>query len=584
MNPHIPRRLCGVLLLASLAAGMPVDARGQEEVEELTRLPLAGHLELGSETPGMLTTDLLWTDGSYVQAWGLELAAGQSVTVDLLSDEFDAYLMVAGPGLDEILSDDDGAGACDSRITFAAPESGVYRVVVNTLDTEVTGRFRLRVTDEPGPVTAGECGVEQAELGDWLMSLSTDGRALSVGQEVPGELSAQDEASWDESYVQAWALPMRAGQEVTVDLLSDAFDAYLYLIGPGIAEPLTDDDSAGACDARITFTAPESGEYRVVVNSLMAVATGPFRVRVTDEPGPVTAGECEPFDDLAIGMDDEQIAWLMALSTAARALAVGDEVLGELTSSDSVGWDGTFAQAWELQMVAGQEATVDLLSDDFDAYLLLLGPGLEPLSDDDGAGACDARITFTAPETGAYRVIVNTVIGEATGRFRLRATDEPGPVTADVCETLGDLEEFMEEYGEELAEMPAWLQSLPVVGSLQLGGEVSGELTATDAVSDWDETHVQVWELTLAAGDQATVDLLSTDFDAYLMLVGPGIDGLEINDDGAGACDARISFTAVEGGAFRVAVNTVSGGATGSFRLRVTEEPGPMTPGGCGVR
>jgi hypothetical protein len=180
-------------------------------------------------------------------------------------------------------------------------------------------------------------------------------------------------------------------------------------------------------------------------------------------------------------------------------------------------------------------------------------------------------------------VIVNTVLGDAAGQFRLRAADEPGPITAGECETLGDLEEFLEEYESELGEMSDWLLTLPAVGSLRVGEEVTGELTASDPVSDWDDTHVQVWELVLQAGEQATVDLLSTEFDAYLLLVGPGIDGVEINDDGAGACDARLSITAGEGGAFLVGVNTISAGATGSFRLRVTEEPGPVTPGECGV-
>jgi hypothetical protein len=151
----------------------------------------------------------------------------------------------------------------------------------------------------------------------------------------------------------------------------------------------------------------------VVVNSLWSEATGRFRLRAMDQPGPVTAGECDMLEDT--DLDDEQLAWLMALPTAGRALGVGDEVRGELTFSDSVSWDDTYIQAWDLQMQGGQEATVDLLSDDFDAYLMILGSGLPLRSDDDGAGACDARITFTAPETGAYRVLVSSGCARPTG-------------------------------------------------------------------------------------------------------------------------------------------------------------------------
>jgi hypothetical protein len=216
-------------------------------------------------------------------------------------------------------------------------------------------------------------------------------------------------------------------------------------------------------------------------------------------------------------------------------------------------------------MQGGQEATVDLLSDDFDAYLMILGPGLPLRSNDDGAGACDARITFAAPETGAYRVLVNTILGESTGQFRLRATDQPGPMTAGECETLAGI-----------------VVTLPATGQLRVGAEVTGEITVSDPVSG-DETYLQVWELPLQAGERATVDLLSSDFDAFLYLVGPGIEGAAFDDDSAGACDARLTFTASESGTFRVAVNTVLSGSVGSYRLRVTEEPGPMTRGECSM-
>jgi hypothetical protein len=142
---------------------------------------------------------------------------------------------------------------------------------------------------------------------------------------------------------------------------------------------------------------------------------------------------------------------------------------------------------------------------------------------------------------------------------------------------------MMDEFEEELSEVAGMLFTLPATGQLRVGEEVTGELTASDPVSTWDETHVQVWELPLQAGDRATVDLLSTDFDAFLYLVGPGVEGANFDDDGAGACDARLTITASESGTFRVAVNTVLAGSVGSYRLRVAEEPGPMTPGECSM-
>jgi hypothetical protein len=578
VNPHITRRLGGALLLVCLVAGASLPARGQETVDDLSQMPLEGHLSVGSETPGYLTTDLLWFDGSYVQAWGLELAAGQEVSVDLLSDEFDAYLIVAGPGLEEFPSSDDDAGACDARVTFSAPQSALYHVVVNTLDSGDTGRFRLRVTHAPGPVTAGDCSIKDAKLAAWLMALPAGDWELSIGEEVEGELSRFDEVSRDGSYAQAWILRMLAGQEATLDLLSDEFDAFLYVMGPGLDAPLSNDDDAGRCDSRITFTAPQSGEYRVVVNSLWSEATGRFRLRAMDRPGPVTTAVCDMIKNP--DLDEEQVAWLMALSAAGRVLAVGDEVRGELTFSDSVSWDDTYIQAWDLRMPGGQEATVDLLSDDFDAYLMILGPGLPLRSNDRGAGACDARITFTAPETGTYRVLVKTAQVGSAGRFRLRATRQPGATTAGECDIVGDLGGFDDTEFAFDEEQVAWLMALPTGGrQLSVGQEARGELSALDEES-WDGSYVQAWALRMQAGQAATVDLLSDEFDAYLYVVGPGLEPLT-DDDGAGACDARITFTAPEAGEYHVVVNSLSGGSTGRFRLRATDRPGPVTDAEC---
>ena len=89
---------------------------------------------------------------------------GASVTVDLLSSAFDAFLFVFRPGISApdplggpLLQDDDGAGGCNSRISFVFPEDSIYRVIVTTVEARKGGLFILRVTETPGPRTPGSC-------------------------------------------------------------------------------------------------------------------------------------------------------------------------------------------------------------------------------------------------------------------------------------------------------------------------------------------------------------------------------------------------------------------------------------------
>ncbi len=115
-------------------------------------------------------------------------------------------------------------------------------------------------------------------------------------------------------------------------------------------------------------------------------------------------------------------------------MAIGQEHSAELTASDAPSPDGSFAQAWDLEIRDARRLTVDLLSDEFDAYLWVLAPNGEVMQDDDGAGACDARVVVESPANGTYRIVVNTTLPDQSGRYRLRATEEPGPVTAGSCQ------------------------------------------------------------------------------------------------------------------------------------------------------
>ena len=84
-------------------------------------------------------------DTTYAQIWALDGLAGETVTVDLISDAFDAYLMMAGPGFAKLLQDDDGGGACNARLTITFTESGAYQLLVNTVEPRTTGPFLLAV-------------------------------------------------------------------------------------------------------------------------------------------------------------------------------------------------------------------------------------------------------------------------------------------------------------------------------------------------------------------------------------------------------------------------------------------------------
>jgi hypothetical protein len=374
--------------------GAPSGAQAQAGRSLFELLDPEGELTVGEDVRGALSAaDVRDPSDSYVEAWALEGRAGESVTVDMISDDFDSYLYVVGPGLGETLSDDDSGGACHARITFTFLENGTFHVIASSTAARRTGPYMLRVSDTPGPTAGYSCGGMNPVL---LTDLPTDGRRLALGDVVSGSLSGRSPTIGDGRRAEAWLLEGRAEESVVVILESEAFDAYLYATGPGLGDVLSDDDGAGELNSRLVFTFPVDGDYLVVASQVSGGGVGEYTIRV------------------------EQPVDLAALPTEGRAVMVGGAVDGYLTLNDPLTADGRRGQAWALEGHAGENYVIELISEDFDAYLYFAGPGLsQPLTDDDGAGDLNSRITVTLPENGTYRVVASALDGGASGQFQL---------------------------------------------------------------------------------------------------------------------------------------------------------------------
>jgi serine protease Do len=89
---------------------------------------------------------VLPSDGSLYRAYTFEGRAGQSVTINLASPDFDTYLALLDPN-GQLVEENDGASQGDrsSRITVTLPRTGVYRVIVNAHDRRGRGRYLLTI-------------------------------------------------------------------------------------------------------------------------------------------------------------------------------------------------------------------------------------------------------------------------------------------------------------------------------------------------------------------------------------------------------------------------------------------------------
>jgi len=113
-----------------------------------------------------------------------------------------------------------------------------------------------------------------------LAALPTEGRTARAGAAMAGLLGAGDPLIVEGRSGRAWALEGRAGESYTIELRSTDFDAYLYFVGPGLAEPLFDDDGAGEGNSRLAVRLPQTGTYRVIVSAYNPGGQGAYELQV----------------------------------------------------------------------------------------------------------------------------------------------------------------------------------------------------------------------------------------------------------------------------------------------------------------
>ncbi|MFV1988587.1 MAG: PPC domain-containing protein [Gemmatimonadota bacterium] len=292
----------------------------------------------------------------------------------------------------------------------------------------IEGPFNLaRVA--PGAIVAMAClaGPTAAQFtsSPSILSLLPVQGTLEIGDQIEGRLSESD-FEFQGQLVQAFDFEAPQGAPVTIDVMSDAFDSYVYLIGPDGTQLDSDDDAAGGCNARISTVLPSAGRYIVVAASL-AGAGGDFTIRTDDQQHPAATGACGSGE-----IQDDLLAVLTSLDPTG-SISLGGEVSDQLEEGDPRLADGSFMKAYELIGTPGKTVVVDLVSRAFDAMVFIIDPrGESYTSDDDSGGACNSRIEVTL---GAqpHTVVVTSFVSDGAGYFALSVSEEAGPPSEASC-------------------------------------------------------------------------------------------------------------------------------------------------------
>lgn len=539
-----------------------------------------GHrLRDGDELTGQLTEQSPELDGSYYQLFSFQASGGDRVTIDMISSTVDSYLRVVAPDGSEF-EDDDGGEYRDARLDLTASASGTYDVYATTYFGDQTGVYTISLTRR-GSIPSAE----------------TVHGTLTVGGQVRGDLSGQEDELDYYGYVDWFPLEVERGGPVTVRLSSDDFDTYLLIRMPDGTE-YTNDDSDGTNSA-VTFVSAAGGTVQIAATSYSSDETGDYV--------------------------------LSAETATIETIRVGESVVGSTADGDVV---------YTLTGRTGQVVQLSVSSDEFDTTLDLEGPVGDTLYSDDYGPGTDSQLLYRFPGNGEALL---TVGGWGSGSYRLTVerlevgTFEAGHRLSDGDRLVGVLDESSPtmdgspfqmftldaQRGDRITvtmESPTLDSFLRVVGpdgevrenddgfggrnaqlsiSVDTPGiyevfargywgdeygvysvsmeildasdviyDAEGSLSADDPMEDG--SHYDVHEFRLARGGTVIIDVIAPDFDGYATLKDDSGQELAYDDDSGGDRNPRIEYEAGPG-TYQLVVTSYFDEATGDYQVTVAQ-------------
>ncbi|AFG38444.1 hypothetical protein [Spirochaeta africana] len=290
--------------------------------------------------------------------------AGEVIRIRQESTEFDTYLRISDNTGQIAYNDDADATTTDSEIIHYFREPGWIFIEADSFGSFGTGRFTIAVHS---------------------LDLDTDytpGRRLQPGDEIMGFLAPSD-LQIAGRRAQEFSIEVTSGTEIDLLMRSNAFDAYLIAEAPS-GRRYEDDDSGGGLDAHLIMSAEESGIWRVYAAAWGLQSGGNYTLRYRENP----------------------------------PMSIVAEFTGSLLPSGRVYEHRTF-QEHPVQTEAGRRYRVELVSDDFDTYLVVLDSSgqLVALNDDFG-GSTNSRVEFEG-DGSEYLILAGAFYGVPAGIYRI---------------------------------------------------------------------------------------------------------------------------------------------------------------------
>lgn len=206
---------------------------------------------------------------------------------------------------------------------------------------------------------------------------------------------------------------------------------------------------------------------------------------------------------------------------------------GTLAKGDQTLSSGEYVDSYTMEGRTGEKVIIDLRSADFDPYLIVFAPSGEQFDNDDHEGdGHRSLLSLDLAEDGEYTVAVTSYKAGETGTYDLQIQSGSA-------------------------------EAIPSGPRTERGQLASGDDTMRSG------EYADAYTFEAVPGQHARLDVSSSDFDTYLMLLGPGEIRQE-NDDVEGAPGhSIIEMDLTEVGTYNIIVTSYATGETGNYELTI---------------
>ncbi|MCI5106038.1 MAG: caspase family protein, partial [Pseudomonadales bacterium] len=353
-------------------------------------------------------------------------------------------------------------------------------------------------------------------------------QALLSGNASSGTLTSGDAQGINGGYADNYSFEATAGESAIIDLRSDDFDTYLRVTSPSGQILSNDDFQASTSRSVVNIPSTEAGQYQVEVTSFGSSESGAYSLQMN--------------------------------TSAATGQVAQQSYNGRLENGDLTLQSGEYRDSYSFEGSPGQRVSIDLRSDEFDTYVILVSPSGEQEENDDANGT-NSQLVIDLTEQGSYQVWVTSFSEGETGSYQLEiANGDSSGIAASVSAD---------------------------VNNLSVGESVTGNLSSTDsrAVTDGPEDAFVFYG---EAGESVIIDLESGEFDTYLTLITPDGERIENDDFQSSLQQSQVSLSLPQTGRYRVIASSYGGQGLGDYLLSVragssgSSIPGGVLAGGSG--